>query len=111
MKMNVLNQTPEFSTKGILRIQALSPLSMVTQMPGKYYRSQSEPSREMLYGMLENALGWHLSEKDRQSVFQSLLKRHSSTQTVISGSGFRSVLQFHVRINGGVQTMAGTMSR
>jgi CRISPR-associated protein Cas5 len=64
--LNFLLEEPDFSTKAKLTIDALAPLSMVTSMPGKYYRSQPEPTDEMLYGLLENALGWHISTKERR---------------------------------------------
>jgi CRISPR-associated protein Cas5 len=68
-------------------------------MPGKYYRSASEPPPEMLYGLLENALGWHLSADSRTEIIKRLLKKHGlpTHEIRLSGSGYVSVLQFHVR--------------
>ena len=57
LNLDFLLEPPVFSARGKLTIEALAPLSMVSSMPGKYYRSQPEPTDAMLYGMLENALG------------------------------------------------------
>ena len=101
-ELNYLNESTDYSTGAILTINALAPLSMVAQMPGKYYRCQPAPTHEMLYGMLENALGWHIAESDRARLIKELRKRHGEVHSE-SGSGFRSVLQYHVRIGLGVQ--------
>ena len=94
--ISLLPETPVFSTVSILTIDALAPLSMVAKMPGKYYRSQSSPTNEMLYGLLENALGWHIPEKDRNELIKNLQKKHGKRADA-SGTGFKSVLQFHLR--------------
>ena len=100
LDLNFLLQPPDFSARAMLTVDALAPLSMVTSMPGKYYRSQPEPTDEMLYGLLENALGWHITGKtdvERDKLAKKLAKRHR-TSGKISGIGFMSLLQFHVRI-------------
>jgi CRISPR-associated protein Cas5 len=98
LDLNFLLHPPAFSSRAILTIDALAPLSMVTSMPGKYYRSQPEPTPEMLYGLLENALGWHISEAERKILMKRLERRHR-TQASTSGVGFMSLLQFHVRFS------------
>jgi len=94
--LNFLLEDPDFSTKAKLTIDALAPLSMVTSMPGKYYRSQPEPTDEMLYGLLENALGWHISTKERNELLKQLKKKHNQ-ELYESGVGYASLLQFHLR--------------
>src|SRR5205085_10188999 len=96
LDLNSLLQPPEFSTRAILTIDALAPLSMVTSMPGKYYRSQPEPTDAMLYGLLENALGWHIAEGERK-VLVKKLERRFGTQATTTRVGYTSLLQFHVR--------------
>src|SRR5205085_8607291 len=96
LDLNSLLQPPEFSTRAILTIDALAPLSMVTSMPGKYYRSQPEPTPEMLYGLMENALGWHISTKERTELLKRLKKQHKQKVSE-SGVGYASLLQFHLR--------------
>src|SRR6185437_7012396 len=97
MSIAVLQHVPSFEHSAILTIHALAPLSMVAKMPGKYYRSQAEPTEDMLLGMLENALGWHIAETPRRETIKELQKKHglSVRQT---GVGFASLLQFHVRL-------------
>jgi CRISPR-associated protein Cas5 len=96
MDFSFLLQEPDFSFVAFLKIQALSPLSMVHSMPGAYFRSQSAPTAIMLYGMLENALGWHIGEKERTELKRKLEKRHK-TKAQESVLGFMSFLQWHVR--------------
>ncbi len=110
MNLNLLEMKPLFSTVSVLTVDALAPLSMVAKMPGKYYRSQSAPTSEMLYGLLENALGWHLSEKDRNEIIKILQRRHGKTAEA-SGVGFKSVLQFHLRFGLGLTTVPETVLR
>jgi len=96
LDLTPLRVSPDFSARGLLTVEALAPLSMVAKMPGKYYRSQPEPSEMMLLAMLENALGWHLAEADRNRVLSGLGKRHK-VPAQKSNVGFGSVLQWHVR--------------
>ena len=90
-----LLQLPDLSVSAMLTVDALAPLSMVVSMPGKYYRSQPCPSHEMLYGMLENALGWHISVQERNAIKNRLQQRHGTAKQ--SGVGFMSLLQYHLR--------------
>lgn len=96
MSLDVLQQKPSFEQKAILNIDALAPLSMVSKMPGKYYRCQPAPTHEMLYGLLENALGWHISTPERDQLIRKMEKRLGRLMSV-SGVGFRSLLQYHIR--------------
>ncbi len=97
LNLSILGAAPEYSQSALLTIDALAPLSMVAKMPGKYYRSQPEPTDGMLLAMLENALGWHISIKERDVLLKVLAKRHKQPAQR-SGVGFGSVLQWHVRI-------------
>ncbi|MDO7886912.1 hypothetical protein [Hymenobacter cheonanensis] len=96
LPLDLLLPPPDYTARGILEISALSPLSMVAKMPGKYYASQSEPTQAMLLGALENALGWHLGEVERNQLIKTLEKKHKH-KAQASGVGFRSLLQWHVR--------------
>jgi len=97
LDLSILRAAPEYSTSALLSIEALAPLSLVAKMPGKYYRSQPGPTDGMLLAMLENALGWHISVKERDALLKVLSKRHK-IPAERSGVGFGSVLQWHVRI-------------
>jgi hypothetical protein len=83
-------EPPDLTTLGILHIEPLAPLSLVVAQPGVYYRSQAAPSENMLYGMLENALGWHFDEDakiglKRKSLLPSLKKAARKLQGRKSG--------------------------
>lgn len=96
LELNFLLEEPNLPTRGKLSIEALAPLSMVASLPGKYYRSQREPTPQMLYGLIENALGWHISDKDRKEL-EKKLKKKFGKELEKSGVGFVSVLQFHLQ--------------
>jgi CRISPR-associated protein Cas5 len=90
---------PDFSCRSELELEALAPLSMVSRMPGKYYQTQPKPSDQMLYGLLENALGWHLEEPERRKLLEKLKKQHKRKDVLASwvGGNFVSLLQWHVK--------------
>lgn len=97
LDLSILRAAPEYSTKALLSIDALAPLSMVAKMPGAYYRSLAVPSNWMLLGLLENALGWHFDSNVRSEIWGKLLKIHGEERQQ-SGVGFVSLLQHHVKI-------------
>lgn len=96
LDLSFLLEPPDFSVRAMLTIDALAPLSMVTSMPGKYYRSQPEPTDAMLYGLLENALGWHISDIERKILLKKL-ERELGMTAATTGVGYSSLLQFHLR--------------
>lgn len=103
MKLNLdfLLEPPDFSVRGKLTIEALTPLSMVSSMPGKYYRCQPEPTDEMLFGMIENAFGFHLTskaDKKRNDLIKKISQKHK-VEIQTSDVGFTSFLQFHIRVS------------
>ena len=98
LDLSLLQRPPDFSARAILAVEALAPLSLVAKMPGKYYRSQPEPSEAMLLGMLENALGWHIADKERNLLLKKLEKRHKRA-TARTNVGFGSLLQWHLRFS------------
>jgi CRISPR-associated protein Cas5 len=96
LNFDFLLHPADFSARAKLAIEALAPLSMVASLPGKYYRSQREPTAQMLYGLIENALGWHISDVERKEL-ERKLKNKFQRELEKSGVGFVSVLQFHLR--------------
>lgn len=106
-------EPPELDKKGKIIIDALAPLSMTTSQPGTYYRSQSVPTKNMLYGMIENALGWHIGSSDRTDILKGLRKLAKKelgrghflkdTNWITGDSdeesevGYRSLLQYHLK--------------
>lgn len=97
MNFTFLLEPPTFDTRAVLTVDALAPLSLVTSMPGKYYRSQPTPTDAMLFGMLENALGWHISDRERKELLKRLSKKHETKYTE-TDVGYGSLLQFHTRV-------------
>jgi CRISPR-associated protein Cas5 len=95
--LSLLLVPPYFTAKSVLELEALAPLSMVAKMPGKYYRSQPKPTDHMLWGLLENALGWHIGDAERRQLFAKLKKQHKLKDVAGSGVGYQSLLQWHVR--------------
>jgi CRISPR-associated protein Cas5 len=110
--VRLLLEPPNFDSTNVLTIEPLMPLSLVVQMPGKFYRSQSEPSSIMIHGMLENALGWHFNEGERKEILKAITKRHKiTTPAMESGVGFQSVLQYHIRIGIGLKESEQSLLR
>lgn len=112
MDLSFFLEPPERDAAATLTIEALAPLSMSTAQPGTYYRSQRAPTEAMLYGLLENAMGIHLPADERKETLDVLRKAakkelgrgHPLKKTpwikgkddTESGSGFVSVLQYHL---------------
>lgn len=106
---------PVHSVHLTLEIDSLSPLSMASGQPGNYYQSLRIPTYHMLYGMLENALGWHFAEDIRKDIFKAMQKTakkkfrkdaqwaSSDWLNAIpesSGVKYFSFLQFHLTFDG-----------
>jgi CRISPR-associated protein Cas5 len=103
-------EPPNLTVKGLLTIEALAPLSMVAAQPGFYFRTQSQPTNGMVYGMLENALGWHFGEKQRVEIIRGLLKEAKRANKSLklnpwydekppaNESGFVSLLSTHLKL-------------
>ncbi|PHL00354.1 hypothetical protein CGL56_04790 [Neolewinella marina] len=87
---------------------------MVSAQPGTYFRSELVPPPQMVYGMLENALGWHLPHQTRKEVMQGLTKLAkkqfgkvqiwkghpwlSGKESKSAKSGYFSLLQYHLSL-------------
>ena len=108
MDFSFFFEPPELTAGAILNIEALAPLSMASGHPGNYYQSLRSPKTHMLYGMLENALGWHFAEDVRKDLFKKLQKNakkgHKShakspwltAQPETSDSKYFSFLHYHL---------------
>ena len=59
LDLSLLKELPELSANVTLEIRPLAPLSMVSEMPGSYYKSMKCPDKKMICGLFENILGWH----------------------------------------------------
>ncbi|MCB0510973.1 MAG: type I-PGING CRISPR-associated protein Cas5p [Bacteroidetes bacterium] len=86
----------------MLKIRPLSPLSMVSSIPGSFYRSNSEPTNTMVYGMLENMMGWHYSDQIRISLKKYLQKQFKKEKRSFSEesaeSGYTPLIQNFISI-------------
>ncbi|MDR1895763.1 MAG: type I-PGING CRISPR-associated protein Cas5p [Prevotellaceae bacterium] len=72
--ISILWGKPMLNSTVILEIQPLAPLSMVSELPGSYYKTLKMPDKKMLCGLFENILGWHIALMDRKQIFEELKK-------------------------------------
>lgn len=72
--LSILKKLPELKTQAVLSIRPLAPLSMVSELPGSFYKTMKYPSKKMLCGLFENMLGWHFDNKLRLEIFKDMVK-------------------------------------
>jgi CRISPR-associated protein Cas5 len=102
--ISILFGKPDLDKTAIMWIEPLAPLSMVVSMPGSYYRTQGEPSPFMIYGMLENLLGWHFDDKIRRDIQKKMKSEFSKRYKIkeissdSSEVNYMPILQQHVKI-------------
>lgn len=70
--LNVIFKKAELSQRVILVIEPLSPVSMVSDIPGSHYKTAIIPSKFHICGLFENILGWHIGAKDRREILSFL---------------------------------------
>lgn len=81
-----------------LIIEPLAPLSMVSDIPGTYYKTQEVPDKYKLCGLFENILGWHFSKNDRTKIakkikdFNAKKLKDKSYTSKQANSGFQPLL-------------------
>lgn len=73
LDLSILQKIPELNQKVILEIEPLAPLSMVSELPGSYYKTLKSPDKKMLCGLFENILGWHIDLADRKTIIKELV--------------------------------------
>lgn len=76
MNIELLKKQPSLNKNIKLIIEPLAPLSMVSDLPGTYYKVQEIPDKFKLAGLFENILGWHFSKKDREAVLKQMKTFH-----------------------------------
>lgn len=77
--LTILKRLPNLDTRVTMEIRPLAPLSMVSEMPGSFYKTLLCPSKKMLCGLMENMLGWHFDKKMRMEIFndrKKCMKKH-----------------------------------
>lgn len=70
--LSILFKKPEMDKKVQLTIEPLAPLSIVSTLPGSYYKSLDRPTKANLSGMFENVMGWHIGVKDRSKILKKV---------------------------------------
>lgn len=70
--ISLLKRVPSLTERALMEIRPLAPLSMVSDMPGSYYKTLRKPDKKMLCGLIENVLGWHIDLADRKKLYKDL---------------------------------------
>lgn len=76
MNIEILQSKPMLDKMAKLIIQPLAPLSMVSEIPGIYYKANDMPDKIKLCGLFENILGWNFDRKDRDKISKDLMDFH-----------------------------------
>lgn len=107
INIELLKNMPALDTHAVVCIRPLAPLSMVSDMPGSYYKTLKKPNKKMICGLFENILGWHIDLADRKLLYRDLKKvRNKAKWTFIDkykGSTYLPLLMDYFEIEGDVQ--------
>ncbi|UBM57207.1 type I-PGING CRISPR-associated protein Cas5p [Marinilongibacter aquaticus] len=96
--LSMLFRKPKKNKQVILTIEPLAPLSIVSTLPGSYYKSLDKPTKANLCGMFENVLGWHIGPKDRSKILKEMKRVYKKSfkltdfEVVSSAVGYTSLL-------------------
>lgn len=99
--ISLLKKKPELSKAVILEIEPLAPLSMVSDLPGSYYKTLNSPSKKMLCGLFENILEWHIDAADRKEIIREMKKIRKKEKLELpkgSGSTYEPLLMEYFEI-------------
>lgn len=88
LDITILEKLPEPNLSVILEIEPLAPLSMVSELPGSYYKTLKSPDKKMLCGLFENILGWHIDLADRKAIIKELITQRKKQAKKDSRSEF-----------------------
>ena len=105
---SILKKLPELKTQAVLSIRPLAPLSMVSELPGSFYKTMKYPSKKMLCGLFENMLGWHFDNSLRLEIFKDMVKARKKQkielkkEQFIQGSTYLPLLMDHFDISGNI---------
>ena len=106
--LSILRKLPELKTQAVLTIRPLAPLSMVSELPGSFYKTLKYPSKKMLCGLFENMLGWHFDNKLRLEIFKDMVKIRKKQkidlkkEQFIQGSTYLPLLMDYFDISGNI---------
>lgn len=104
--LSILKKLPELQKQAVLTIRPLAPLSMVSELPGSFYKTMKYPSKKMLCGLFENMLGWHFDNKLRLEIFKDMVKARKKQkidlkkEQFIYGSTYLPLLMEFFSLNG-----------
>ncbi len=96
--LELLFKQPKLDKKIKLIILPLAPLSMVSDIPGSYYKTQDVPDKYKLCGLFENILGWHFDKGDRLAIqkklkeFNRKIIKNVTYENSEANSGFQPLL-------------------
>lgn len=106
--LSILKKLPELQTQAVLEIRPLAPLSMVSELPGSFYKTMKYPSKKMLCGLFENMLGWHFDNSLRLEIFKDMVKVRKKQkidlkkEQLIHGSTYLPLLMDYFDILGNI---------
>lgn len=107
INIDFLKNVPALNTHAIVCIRPLAPLSMVSDMPGSYYKTLKKPDKKMLCGLFENILGWHIDSADRKLLYKDLKKIRQKQKVDFkdkySGSTYQPLLMEYFEIDGEIE--------
>lgn len=102
--ISILEKSPSLTEHIAMLIRPLAPLSMVAEIPGSFYKTLRKPNKKMLCGVIENVLGWHLSNSDRKHIFDDYKtfwkKKHKKAVPHTLGSTYIPLLMDYFDIAG-----------
>lgn len=71
--ISFLFECPTLDKQALLTIEPLAPLSIVSSLPGSYYKSLDKPTKANLCGIFENVLGWHIGQNERKAILKRIV--------------------------------------
>ncbi len=80
--ISILFSEPIKNKQAILTIEPLAPLSIVSTLPGSYYKSQNAPTKPNLCGMFENVMGWHIGMGERRAILKKMTQIYKKTYKI-----------------------------
>ena len=107
INIELLKKAPTLNAHAMVSIRPLAPLSMVSDMPGSYYKTLKKPDKKMLCGLFENILGWHIDSADRKQLYKELKKVRKKQKVDFkdkySGSTYQPLLMEYFEIDGDIE--------
>lgn len=107
INIEILKNKPLLDASAILYVCPLAPLSMVSDMPGSYYKTLRKPDKKMLCGLFENLMGWHFDSADRKQLYKELKQIRKKQKVDFKdnyiGSTYQPLLMEYFEIEGDIE--------